>query len=79
MKNLDGEELDLALHECMAEIWKGYRASVASGNYRAFNDAPRRLYAKYTDERVVLFIREMAFSLIWSATTRIEGMKGEGQ
>lgn len=68
---LIGEELDLALHECMAEIWRAYRESVAEKNFKKFNETPSRLYEKYDDETVVFFIKEMAFSLSWAASRQI--------
>lgn len=75
---LIGESLDLALHECMAEIWRAYRESVTEKNFKKFNETPSRLYEKYDDETVVFFIREMSFSLSCAATKQILYKKEDG-
>lgn len=75
---MSGEELDKALHECMGVIWKSYRESVKSGNFKPFNDCFHGLYEKYDDSSVHEFIGRMGLALSPAAYKRIRGEKSNG-
>ena len=64
MEELHGEELDLALHDCMAMIWKAYRESLAKGDFDIYQDSFDVLRAKYKDEAVNAYITGMGTGLI---------------
>lgn len=46
---MNGDELDIALHDCMNTIWKSYRAGA-----QTFNACFADLYKKYGDDPVVV-------------------------
>lgn len=56
---MNGEELDKALHDCMATIWKAYR----SGNVKEFNGCFSALRMKYDDSVIECFIQGMGMGL----------------
>lgn len=70
MEELHGEELDLALHDCMAMIWKAYRESLASGDYDIYQNCFEALRAKYKDEAVNAYITGMGTGLIKALSRR---------
>lgn len=71
--DMNGENLDKALHECMGVIWKAYRESVTSGNFTAFNNCFSGLYAKYDDVAIHKFIGWFGLGLVPAATRQIRG------
>ena len=70
MEELHGEELDLALHDCMAMIWKAYRESLAKGDFDIYQDSFDVLRAKYKDEAVNAYITGMGTGLIKALSRR---------
>lgn len=70
MEELHGEELDLALHDCMAMIWKAYRESLAKGDFDIYQDSFEALRAKYKDEAVNAYITGMGTGLIKALSRR---------
>lgn len=70
-RDMNGEELDRALHECMGVIWKAYRDAVQSGNFQPFNNCFGELYNKYDDVTVQKFIQGMGMGLAPAATRHI--------
>lgn len=72
-KNMNGDDLDRAIHECMGVIWKAYRESVSCGDFSAFNGCFNGLYAKYDDVAIQKFIGWMGLALVPAATRRIRG------
>lgn len=70
MEELHGEELDLALHDCMATVWKAYRESLASGDYDIYQNCFETLRAKYKDEAVNAYITGMGTGLIKALSRR---------
>lgn len=80
MEELHGEELDLALHDCMAMIWKAYRESLAKGDFDIYQDSFEALRAKYKDEAVNAYITGMGTGLIKSLSRRArEGESNDKQ
>ena len=69
---MSGEELDRAIHDCMTTIWKAYRESVTTGNYKPYNACFRELYDKYTDLAVQRFIQGMGMGMVEAANRRIK-------
>lgn len=74
---MNTEELDKALHECMGIIWKAYRESVKSKNFKPFNDCFPALYEKYSNTQVQLFIQGMGMALTPAAYRQIKGESSE--
>ncbi len=74
---MNGDDLDKALHECMGTIWKAYRESVTSGNFKSFNSCFSGLYEKYgNDVAVQKFIGWMGLALVPAANRQIRGDGG---
>lgn len=69
---MDGEALDRAIHDCMTTIWKAYRESVTTGNYKPYNSCFRELYDKYPDLAVQRFIQGMGMGMVEAANRRIK-------
>ena len=57
--DMNGDELDKALHDCMNTIWKAYR----SGNVKAYNRCFQDLRYKYDDSVIECFIQGMGMGL----------------
>lgn len=57
--DMNCDELDIALHDCMTTIWKAYR----SGDVKEYNKCFSELYNKYDDSVVVCFIQGMGLGL----------------
>ncbi len=70
MTELHGEELDLALHECMATVWKAYRESLAKSDFDIYQNCFETLRAKYKDEAVNAYITGMGTGLIKALNRR---------
>ena len=68
---LSGEDLDKALYDVMSTLWKAYRESVNTKNYKTFNGCFDILYGKYTDKGVVRFIESMGMGLVNAINRRI--------
>lgn len=73
MEELNNEELDRALYDCMTVIWAAYRQAVVSGNYACFNLCFDQLYDKYSDDKVRTFIKKMGLGLVPAINKRIGG------
>lgn len=72
---MKGDDLDKALHECMNVIWKAYRDSVTSCDFKIFNDCFNGLYEKYNDVAIQKFIGWMGLALVPAANRQIRGEK----
>lgn len=68
---LSGEELDKALYDVMNTLWRSYRESVQSKNYKMFNGCFEQLYGKYTDRGVVRFIESMGMGFVNALNRRV--------
>ena len=68
---LSDENLDKALYDVMNTLWKAYRESVTTKNYKTFNGCFDILYGKYTDKGVVRFIESMGMGLVNAINRRI--------
>ena len=68
---LSGEDLDKALYDVMNTLWRAYRESIATKNYKTFNGCFEILYGKYTDRGVVRFIESMGMGFVNALNRRI--------
>ena len=69
---MSGEELDRALYDCMGTVWKAYRESVESKNYKPFNRCFEPLYEKYTDPTVNRYIAALGMAYVDALNRRIK-------
>lgn len=72
-KNLTDEELDKAIHDCMNTLWKAYRESVTTGDFKPYNACFNPLYDKYDDPAVQRFIQGFGLGLVDAINRRIRG------
>lgn len=68
---LSGDDLDKALYDVMNTLWRSYRESVTTKNYKVFNGCFEILYGRYTDRGVVRFIESMGMGLVNALNRRI--------
>lgn len=76
---MNGDDLDRALHECMTTIWKAYRESVTSKNFKPYNSCFSDLYEQYPDTAVQRFIQGMGLGLVDAMNRRIHEDKNQKQ
>ena len=69
---LVGEELDHAIYDCMTTIWKAYRESVTTRNYKPYNSCFSALYEKYPDVAVQRYIQGVGLGLVDAVNRRIK-------